>query len=56
MHGQGIHAKGYSPLVDLRSMTDIKKYLDDIEIVVKKCVDVMPTHAQYIAQHCAASH
>jgi len=56
MHGQGIRAKGYSPLVDLRSMTDIKKYLDDIELVVKKCVDVMPTHAQYIAQHCTASH
>jgi tryptophan halogenase len=56
MHGQGIHAQGYHPLVDLRSVTEIKKYLDDVESVVQKCVDVMPTHAQYIAQHCAASH
>ncbi len=55
MHGQGIHARGYNPLVDLRPLAEIKTYLDDIESVVQKCVDVMPTHEHYIAQHCAAS-
>ena len=34
--------------------TEIKEYLDSIELVIQKCVDVMPTHEEYIAKHCAA--
>lgn len=30
------------------------EFLNDIERVIGKCVDVMPTHAEFIAQHCAA--
>lgn len=54
MNGQGIRPQGYHPLVDLRSSDEIKSFLGDIETVIKKCVDVMPTHAEYIAKHCAA--
>jgi tryptophan halogenase len=54
MHGQGIRPQGYNPLVDLRLKEEIRAYLGNVEAVVKKCVDVMPTHEEYIAQHCAA--
>ena len=54
MHGQGIRPQSYNPLVDLRSVEEIRAYLGNIESVVRKCVDVMPTHETYIAQHCAA--
>jgi tryptophan halogenase len=54
MNGQGIRPQGYHPLVDLRSNDEITAFLGDIQAVIKKCVDVMPTHAEYIAKHCAA--
>lgn len=54
MHGQGIRPKSYNPLVDLRPTQEIRAYLDNIEAVIKKCVDVMPTHEEFIAKHCAA--
>lgn len=55
MHGQGIRPRGYDPLVDLRSKDEITAFLGDIQTVVRKCVEVMPTHAEYIAKHCAAA-
>lgn len=54
MHGQGIRAQGYHPLVDLRSEEEIAAFLANVKNVIKKCVDVMPTHAEYIAKNCAA--
>ncbi len=55
MIGQGIRPQSYNPLVDLRSKEEIRQYLGDIEAVIKKCVDVMPTHEEFIAAHCAAT-
>jgi tryptophan halogenase len=55
MHGQGIRPRGYNPLVDLRPKEEIRQFLGNIEAVIKKCVDVMPTHEEYIAKHCAAA-
>ena len=52
--GQGVMPRGYDPLVDVKDEGEIAQYLGDIERVIRKCVDVMPTHADYIAQHCAA--
>ena len=54
MHGQRLRPRGYNPLVDLRSHDDIAALLGDVQGVIRKCLDVMPTHAEFIAQHCAA--
>jgi tryptophan 7-halogenase len=54
MHGQRIRPKGYHPLTDLLPEAEIQSYLESVEGVIKACVDVMPTHAQYIAEHCKA--
>jgi tryptophan halogenase len=54
MFGQGLRPQSYHPLVDLHTKDEITAYLSDVQTVIKKCVDVMPTHAEYIAKNCAA--
>jgi len=54
MNGQGLVPQGYHPLVDLRSEQEIGGFLGDIENVIQKCVDVMPTHEETIARYCSA--
>lgn len=55
MHGQGIRAQSYNPLVDLRSQEEVRDLLTNTATVIQKCVAVMPTHAEYVAKHCAAT-
>jgi tryptophan halogenase len=55
MHGQRIHPKSYHPLVDLLSDEDIGRHLNGVQSVIKACVTAMPSHAEVIAQHCAAT-
>ncbi|MDQ2822375.1 MAG: tryptophan 7-halogenase [Pseudomonadota bacterium] len=54
LHGQGIAAGGYHPLVDLLGEDEVGAYLAQIAGVVGKCVDVMPTHKAFIAAIVAA--
>ncbi len=54
MHGQRLRPRGHNPLVDERSVHDIQGLLTNVQGVVDRCLDLMPTHAQFIAQHCAA--
>lgn len=54
LHGQGIAASGYHPLVDLLGEEEVGAYLAQIAGVVGKCVDVMPTHQAFIAAIVAA--
>jgi tryptophan 7-halogenase len=54
MHGQGIRPAAYHPLVDLLSNTEVAEYLASVQDVIKKCVVVMPMHAEFIAKNCAA--
>ena len=55
MVGQGLQPRAYHPLADLRSETEVAAYLQNVEQVIAKCVKAMPTHADYIAKHCAAA-
>ena len=52
--GQGIVPQGYDPLVDVKSDVEIAQFLGNIENVIGKCVDVMPTHADFVAKYCDA--
>jgi len=54
MIGQGIQAQGYHPYVDLMPKADIQAFLENVQTVIQKCVNVMPTHEEYLAQHCLA--
>jgi tryptophan 7-halogenase len=54
MHGQGMVARGYNPLVDALSNDDLAKRLEGIRNVISKCVTVMPSQQAFIDKHCKA--
>jgi tryptophan 7-halogenase len=54
MVGQRLVPTGHSPLVNLLSQADLEEYVANVREVVKRCVDFMPTHQQFIDKYCAA--
>jgi len=54
LHGQGLKPHGHHPLAEALSEGEINDYLDDTRSVIQRCVAQMPSHADYIAAHCAA--
>lgn len=54
MHGQRVKARSCHPLAGVRPAAEIDALLKDVQRVIAKCVEVMPTQAQFIAEHCAA--
>jgi len=54
LQGQNILPESYHPFADLQTEADTIEYLESVRAVVRKCVEVMPDHAAYIARHCAA--
>jgi tryptophan 7-halogenase len=54
MYGQGIRPRAYHGLVDAMSEEEIEKRLASIKNVIDRSAEVMPTHEEYIAQHCRA--
>jgi tryptophan halogenase len=54
LHGQRIRPAAYHPLTDLLSEDEIQSYLEEVKGVISYCVEVMPSHAQFIAENCAA--
>lgn len=53
--GQGMMPRGYDPLVNIKSEVQIFQFLGNIRSVVGKCVDVMPSHAEFVAKTCPAA-
>jgi tryptophan halogenase len=53
--GQGILPQSYDPIVDQQGADAIARFLKDIERVIERCVEVMPTHGDFIAEHCRAA-
>jgi tryptophan halogenase len=53
MLGQHIVPQHYHPAVDLVPDHEVAGLVDSVKSVVAACVDAMPTHAQFIARHCA---
>ena len=53
MIGQRIRPRGYHPFAQQRPESEIMEFLGDVQSVVKKCVDFMPTHAEFIEKNCA---
>lgn len=54
MHGQGVVANGYNPIVDALPIKDLETRLAGIRNVISKCAEAMPTHEEFIKKHCAA--
>ena len=54
MFGQGLIPRGYHPLLDSVGDEKIGNFLLQVEQITKKCVDAMPSHADYVAGTCAS--
>jgi tryptophan halogenase len=54
MHGQHLQPLGYHPLVDSLDEAEVAGYLKGVHDLIGRCAAVMPDHAAFIAQHCAA--
>jgi tryptophan halogenase len=52
--GQDLIPGAWDPGVDLLSDDDVVAFLGNIEEVIRKCVAVMPDHAEYIRRTCPA--
>jgi tryptophan 7-halogenase len=52
--GQGVIPRHYDPSVDLKDDAEVARYLGDIERVIEKCCQVMPSHADYVDRTCRA--
>ena len=55
MYGQGLRPEGYHALADIFPEEELARRLEGIQRVVRKSVDYMPGHAEFIAKTCAAN-
>jgi tryptophan halogenase len=53
MIGQGVEPASHHPLASLLPKDELDAYLADTRAVIGKCVAAMPSHASFIARHCA---
>ena len=52
MLGQHVVPRGYHPLVDALDKQKIVDFMRGIEGTMKRCIEVMPTHAEFVYQNC----
>jgi tryptophan halogenase len=55
MLGQNVLPASYDTLADRLDLQSVKRYLEHIRTTIRKTVDAMPTHCDYILRHCAAN-
>jgi len=53
MLGQHVVPSAYHPLVDAVADEKIMGFLDNVRGTIKRCVDAMPAHAEFVAANCA---
>ena len=52
--GQGIIPRAYDPLVGIKSDAQIEQFLGNIATTIDRCVQVMPSHADFVRKYCPA--
>ena len=55
MHGQGLTPVSHYPLVDLLDERELIEHFQSTQALIERCVQTMPSHAEYIARHCGAT-
>jgi tryptophan halogenase len=55
MLGQGIEPLGYDPLVDSLPLENTRQFVSHVRDVIGKTARAMPSHEQFIAEHCKNS-
>ena len=52
--GQNVMPQAWHPMVDALSDAELAQFVDGVRGVLERSADAMPSHADYIAKHCAA--
>jgi tryptophan halogenase len=52
--GQGIEPEGHHPIADQIAERDLADYMETLEMLYRREASRMPSHADFIAEHCAA--
>jgi len=52
--GQGVEPQSWHPLADQIPERDLKEFMETIELLYAREAGRMPSHAEFIARHCAA--
>ena len=52
--GQGMLPRSYDPLVAIKSDAQIEQFLGNIAATIDRCVDVMPSHSDFVQNFCPA--
>ena len=52
--GQGVVPRAHDPLVAIKSDPQIEQFLGNIAATIDRCVEVMPTHDDYVRKYCPA--
>jgi tryptophan halogenase len=52
--GQGIIPRACDPLVGIKSDAQIEQFLGNIATTIDRCVQVMPSHADFVRKYCPA--
>ena len=52
--GQGIIPRAYDPLVGIKSDAQIEQFLGNIATTIDRCVQVMPSHSDFVRKYCPA--
>ena len=55
MLGQGVEPLGYDPLADSLPLANTHDFVQHVREVIGKTARAMPSHQQFIAEHCSAS-
>ncbi len=55
MLGQGISPQRHDPLADFLPLEDARGFVHRMKELIRRTADAMPSHAQYIADHCRAA-
>lgn len=53
--GQRVYPRSYNPLVDALSEEKTREFLGNIETIIDRCVQHMPTHRDYVREQCASA-
>ncbi|MCH8615270.1 tryptophan 7-halogenase [Sphingomonas sp. SM33] len=52
--GQGVIPRSCDPLVAIKSDAQIEQFLGNIAATIDRCVDVMPSHSDFVQKFCPA--
>jgi tryptophan halogenase len=55
LQGQRIAPMAHHPIADALDEADVAAYLEGIAAVIGNCVEQMPSHAKFVAAHCASA-